>query len=204
MNRKYIASVLTSILIACTGTISTVHATPAGGIPTVDVSAWMAHLERLDQLRKQLESQTGYRLGDFQFSTEYFKDISRHVNIDEAMREFGLKRGSEYEFDSDTARIFDELNENAARVASVSRQTLDQAHNRFDNLQHLVNRLGSSSDPKDVLDLQARINGEQTFLANELVKVQLMEQQNQATRTVYEQKMRQMAIESAGEFRSYR
>lgn len=203
MNKKILTSTLASILIAMTG-FNTAQATPAGGIPTVDVSAWIAHLERLNELKRQIELQTGYRLGDFQFNTEYFKDISRHVNIDEVMREYGLKRSSEYNFDNDTARLFDELNENAARVASISDKTLKQAHNRFDSLKQLVNRLSSSSDPKDVLDLQARINGEQTFLANELVKVQLMEQQTRATQSIHEQKIRQMAIESAGEIRSYR
>lgn len=198
--RKTIAVI--SIAISVGVPVSTMAA-PAGGIPTVDVSAWMGHLERLQAMQKQLESMSGYRLGDLNFNTEYFTDLASSLDIDAIMGEFGLKKASDYQLSGDVAALFDDINANAAKVAAVADQTLTQSQQRFAQLQGLINQLGASPDPKDVMDLQARISGEQTFLANELVKVQLLEQQSEANKVVYDQRIKQMAIESAGEIRSY-
>jgi type IV secretion system protein VirB5 len=45
---------------------------------------------------------------------------------------------------------------------------------RLNNIQGLMGQINSSTDPKAIADLQARIQGEQAAIQNEQTKVQLM------------------------------
>lgn len=60
---------------------------------------------------------------------------------------------------------------------SMSVEVYNKASERVALLQQLTDKIGSSTDQKAILDLQARIESEQTQLANEAAKLQALSQQ---------------------------
>lgn len=62
----------------------------------------------------------------------------------------------------------------AALLQAVSRQALANASSRFTDLQQLINTIGTASDQKGILDLNARIGAEQAMLANEQTKLLML------------------------------
>jgi type IV secretion system protein VirB5 len=65
-------------------------------------------------------------------------------------------------------------------MKNVNTQIEGQINNRRGDIQSMINKLQTTSDPKDVADLQARISGEQAALANEQASLTLMQQQQAA------------------------
>jgi type IV secretion system protein VirB5 len=59
----------------------------------------------------------------------------------------------------------------AALLQAISRQALANASSRFADLQQLINTIGTASDQKSILDLNARIGVEQAMLENEQTKL---------------------------------
>jgi type IV secretion system protein VirB5 len=70
----------------------------------------------------------------------------------------------------------------AATMAALGENTLSITQTRMQGLDELRAQLDSAKDPKDVMDLQARIGVEQAQLQNDLLKMQAiqMAQQGQA------------------------
>lgn len=60
---------------------------------------------------------------------------------------------------------------------SMSVEVYNKSSERVALLQQLTDKIGSSTDQKAILDLQARIQSEQTQLANEAAKLQALSQQ---------------------------
>jgi type IV secretion system protein VirB5 len=83
---------------------------------------------------------------------------------------------------------------------AVSREALSNSSSRFDALQQLVNAIGTASDQKAALDLQARIAAEQGMLQNEQTKLQALYQGALAGRWAGEQRMREQLIAAHGSF----
>ncbi len=52
-------------------------------------------------------------------------------------------------------------------------------------------KVNQTPDAKDILDLQGRIQAEETLLQNEMLKLQMMQSQAQAEQAVHEQKAAQ-------------
>jgi type IV secretion system protein VirB5 len=65
-------------------------------------------------------------------------------------------------------------------MRNVNNQIEGQINTRRGEIQSLINKLQTTSEPKDVADLQARIAGEQAALANEQASLTLMQQQQAA------------------------
>ena len=89
-----------------------------------------------------------------------------------------------------------------ALLQAVSHEALATASNRFASLRQLINAIGSASDQKSVLDLQARIAAESAMLQNEQAKLQVLYQSVLAQEWANEQQGREQAVVSYGQFSS--
>jgi type IV secretion system protein VirB5 len=67
-------------------------------------------------------------------------------------------------------------------------------------LQSLIAAIGSASDQKGILDLQARINAELGMLENEQTKLQVLSQSADAQDSMLQQQAREQAIAAHGNF----
>ena len=90
----------------------------------------------------------------------------------------------------------------AALLQAVSRQALANASSRFAALQQLINGIGTASDQKSILDLNARIGAEQAMLQNEQTKLLMLVAAAEAQRWADEQQDRERAIQGQGRFAS--
>jgi type IV secretion system protein VirB5 len=90
--------------------------------------------------------------------------------------------------------------QNAALLQSVSREALANSSNRFAAIQQLIDAIGSATDQKGALDLQARIAAEVGMLQNEHTKLQVLYQGLQADQWANSQRTRELAIAGHGQF----
>lgn len=88
----------------------------------------------------------------------------------------------------------------AAMLQAVSRQALANASGRFADLQQLISAIGTASDQKGILDLNARIGAEQAMLEDEQTKLAMLVAAAQAQRWADEEQERERAIDGQGEF----
>jgi type IV secretion system protein VirB5 len=88
----------------------------------------------------------------------------------------------------------------AALLQAVSRQALANASGRFAELQQLIDAIGSASDQKSILDLNARIGVEAAMLENERTKLAMLVATAQAQRWSDEVQDRERAIAGQGDF----
>jgi type IV secretion system protein VirB5 len=63
----------------------------------------------------------------------------------------------------------------AATMAALGQNTLSVSQTRMQGLDQLREQLSSAKDPKDVMDLQARISVEQAQLQNDMLKMQAIQ-----------------------------
>jgi type IV secretion system protein VirB5 len=88
----------------------------------------------------------------------------------------------------------------AALLQAVSRQALANASSRFADLQQLIDAIGSATDQKGILDLDARIGAEQAMLENERTKLATLVAAAEAQHWADEDQDRERAIAGQGEF----
>ena len=88
----------------------------------------------------------------------------------------------------------------AALLQAVSRQALANASSRFADLQQLINAIGTASDQKGILDLNARIGTEQAMLENEQAKLAMLVAAAEAQHWADEEQDRERAIAGQGDF----
>jgi len=202
------ARIAASALLALTlgGTDSAI----AAGIPVIDVSnlsqqiLQVKHmLEQIKQLKRQVENSTkeldrmsGSRGLAGIIDSAY--DTSVDVETAPVLNSAGIKSAAENGLSGETAEVYDAQNKTAATWEAQSDKSLQQAKDRYTQLTSLITKVNSTPDQKDVLDLQARIGGEQVMLQNELAKLTMLRSKAQAQQAMHEQKIRQMAIDSAG------
>lgn len=185
------------------------------GIPVVDVASIAEAVRmfqqlqqqhemltsQLNQLERDYDAMTGSRGLSSLINSEYDIDVASRVDVNSILQENNLKSSDEYGLSGDAAELLDSSNANAAMYSGVTHESLAQSQKRFNDLQGLIAKVDKSDDPKDVMDLQARIGAEQVFLQNELAKLQILQQQAEANKMLNEQQIQKMAIESAGELR---
>ena len=87
-----------------------------------------------------------------------------------------------------------------ALLQAVSRQALANSSDRFGDLQQLIDAIGSASDQKGILDLNARIGAEQAMLENERTKLAMLVAAAEAQRWADEEQDRERVIAGQGEF----
>jgi type IV secretion system protein VirB5 len=91
--------------------------------------------------------------------------------------------------------------QNTALLQAVSQQALSTTSSRFASIQQLINTIGSASDPKAILDLQARIAAEQGMLQTDQSKLQALYQAAQAQEAAEHVRAREQAIADSGSLR---
>jgi type IV secretion system protein VirB5 len=87
-----------------------------------------------------------------------------------------------------------------ALLQAVSRQALANSSGRFGDLQQLIDAIGSASDQKGILDLNARIGAEQAMLENERTKLAMLVAAAEAQRWADEEQDRERVIADQGQF----
>jgi type IV secretion system protein VirB5 len=92
--------------------------------------------------------------------------------------------------------------QSAALQQGISQQALANSSGRFDSIQQLIGTIGTATDPKAILDLQARISAEQGMLQGEQTKLQVLYQTVLAQTAAEQQRSREQAIADAGSLRS--
>lgn len=87
---------------------------------------------------------------------------------------------------------------NAGVAKGFAEDGYKQASARLTNLQGLLDKVDAATDQKDILDLQARIQAEQTMLQNEQVKLGLVQQLALAEQQLQQQSLKDSALRSLG------
>jgi type IV secretion system protein VirB5 len=88
----------------------------------------------------------------------------------------------------------------AALLKALSGEALANASSRFADLQQLIDAIGTASDQKGILDLNARIGAEEAMLENERTKLAMLVAAAEAQRWADEEQARERAIAGQGEF----
>lgn len=86
-------------------------------------------------------------------------------------------------------------------LQATTQQALASVSNRFADIQQLISAIGTATDQKAILDLQARISAEQGMLANDQSKLQLIYQAVQAEQWANQQRARERALADIGSMR---
>jgi type IV secretion system protein VirB5 len=89
----------------------------------------------------------------------------------------------------------------AALLQAIAGSALTNSSNRFASLQQLISAIGSATDQKGILDLNARIAAEQGMLQDEHTKLDVLYQLAQAQQWAVNQRAREQAIVDIGSFR---
>jgi type IV secretion system protein VirB5 len=182
----------------------------AGGIPVIDVSSiaqqiiQVEHMVRqIEQLQEQitlshqeLKNMSGVRgLGNL-IDSAYDKSVS--VNPNTVLQSQNIKTASQIGLKGELATLHNTQNTNSATALAQSQKSLEQAKERFNALSVLLHKVNDSPEQKDILDLQARINVEQAFLQNEMIKLSMLQSETEAKKAIQTQKIQQMRLESSG------
>ncbi len=87
-----------------------------------------------------------------------------------------------------------------ALLQGIAHQSLANSSGRFAAVQQLINAIAQAPDQKSILELLARIVGEQDMLQNEHTKLQVMSQGVQAQDLANTQTVRELIIAGHGQF----
>jgi type IV secretion system protein VirB5 len=91
--------------------------------------------------------------------------------------------------------------QSAALLQATSRVALANSSDRFASLQQLIGAIGSATDQKGALDLNARIAAEGGMLQNESTKLQVLYQIAQSEEGARAQRVREQALVDQGSLR---
>ena len=92
--------------------------------------------------------------------------------------------------------------QSVALMEAISHEALATTSSRFASLQQLINAIGSATDQKSVLELQARIEAESAMLQNEQAKLQTLYQSVVAQQWASAQQVKEQVVVSHGQFSS--
>ena len=218
------SKVLVSVLV-----VSMLFFTPmvrpanAGGIPVIDIAGLaqaimdyvqniLDYYEQISQLEaleeqlataeSQLEAITTARGLAGMLSTEYDNDFD--VEYGDLLDSYGIQSSDAFDLTGEIAALYDKKNRSPAEWEARSRKYCDQAVDRFSELQKLINEVNAADDEKHILDLQARIAGEQAMLENETIKLQMMESEAKAQQAMLRQKELNELLNMEGDPNNYR
>jgi type IV secretion system protein VirB5 len=93
-----------------------------------------------------------------------------------------------------------ESRRSVALLQALSQEALTNSSSRFASIQQLIAAIGSTSDQKGILELQARVSAEQGMLQNEQTKLQVLYQAAQAQAAASTQRAREQVIAGYGSF----
>lgn len=98
-------------------------------------------------------------------------------------------------------QIVEQGRQASAMLNGMTQSAYQNTGQRFSALQQLIDRIGTSNDPKAIQDLQARIQAEQTMLTNEQTKLQSLYQVAQAEELARRQRIRERSTADIGSAR---
>lgn len=213
---KKIVSAFALLMGLCMG--NTAHA----GIPVIDASnlaqavlqvqSWAQQyqqmVQQLQQAQQQFTSMYGIRnMGNLvnnpagrtylpgNYSTVLSQGVGQWASIRAAAQKFDVSMTS-LSASSDSAQAFNQ----AAKQAALNRATAETAYStasqRFSDIQVLLDRVNAAPDPKDMADLQGRIQAEQVMMQNEANKLQTLQQLASAQRDLQVQQAREISMKS--------
>ncbi len=90
--------------------------------------------------------------------------------------------------------------QSSALLQSLAHEALANSSQRFAALQQLIDTIGSASDQKSILELEARIAAEGGMLENERTKLDDLYQSTQAERWANAQRVRELIVAGHGQF----
>jgi type IV secretion system protein VirB5 len=103
------------------------------------------------------------------------------------------------DFASSTAATqYDESLKRAATNNALSAQAYTDATQRLDVLEGLIGQISTTSDPKAIAELQARIQAENGIIQNEHAKLQAMQMLMASTQQLQAMKGRQTSVRMGG------
>jgi type IV secretion system protein VirB5 len=85
----------------------------------------------------------------------------------------------------------------AAQDKAFSLGAFDKAKQRWDQIAQLMGQINSTTDPKSIAELQARINTEQAAIQNEQTKMQMYAMVSAAEDRLIEQQKRELTAKDA-------
>lgn len=88
---------------------------------------------------------------------------------------YTISASSSYSADAAYNQALKDITGSAATTAALGQNTLSITQTRMQGLEQLRTQLSSAKDPKDVMDLQARIGVEQAQLQNDQIKLQAIQ-----------------------------
>jgi type IV secretion system protein VirB5 len=98
--------------------------------------------------------------------------------------------------------LVDTARQNAAALQGLTRQALANTSERFAAIQELIQAIGTATDQKAILDLQARIGAESGMLQNEASKLQTLYRVTDAEERARTQRVREYALADIGSLRA--
>jgi type IV secretion system protein VirB5 len=87
-----------------------------------------------------------------------------------------------------------------ALAQSISHEALANSSGRFAGLQQLISAIGTATDQKAILELQARIAAEGAMLQNEHTKLVVLFQALEAQQWANEERSRELSVAGQGQF----
>ena len=153
--------------------------------------------QQLQTAKSQLSSINGIRHMSGAIDSVY--DISVKVDPNLSLKQNGLHDSDWLKLGGDAAGLYDDINHYRGRWFGQTQVSLQQTQARYNQLLRLIRKIDNAPQQKDIEDLQARINAEGVMLENEQAKLQLLNAQAKASDALAQQRITQMAIESAGE-----
>ena len=153
--------------------------------------------QQLQTAKSQLSSINGVRHMSGVIDSVY--DMSVKVDPKLALKQQGLHNSEWLKLGGDVAGLYDQVNRYRGRWFGQTQVSLQQTKTRYNQLIQLIQKIDNAPQQKDIQDLHARIDAEGVMLANEQAKLQLLNAQAKASDALTQQRITQMAVESAGE-----
>lgn len=165
---------------------------------SAETERWAEMLARWEIQLDHMKSKTGNRGMANGVKTEYLikvnKDIAKILKLFEVQERANKEKSEQQTAEEMHAQS---SSESAAYYSEVD-QILNSVNRRFKKLKPLMSKINDTDDQKSILELQARILSESTLLQNELIKVSLLRQQEDARKEMRKRKKEQLLLESTG------
>jgi len=94
------------------------------------------------------------------------------------------------------------MRRSTATLQGLTKQALETTSGRFEAIQQLIDSIPGASDPKAIMDLQARIQAEQGMLTNESNKLQVLFEAMTAQDGAERLRRREQAIADVGSYQN--
>lgn len=207
MFKKIIAvSALTTCLVSSAN---------AGGIPVFDganlaqavvqVESWAKQYDQMEsqlsEWEKNYNAVTGVRgMGSLVNNPEVRKYLPKTYGdmLSDGVGNWEEIYKSAKSFDKAMSQLSDEnsswknfqiLRKQIALNRAAAEKAYNSANQRFDDIQVLVDKVNDAPDPKDIADLQARIQAEQVMMQNEASRLQTLALLANAQREIQHQQI---------------